>query len=153
VRAAIPVAALALIAATLAGCSSGSLSTPVLRSRATAICRRAAERAAELPSPPTTAQAQAFLTRGAAVLAAELRSLDGLDAGGRAAPPYRRALAAGTDELAVLRSAARAITHGDDPVGAYQALQVRLAPLEDQARDAWATLQISACLMPANTGK
>jgi hypothetical protein len=139
------VLAAAATAIALSGCGTSALSTPVLRTRATRICRLASTREQRIPTPTAPAGGAAFLSDGALVLRRELRSLRGLDAGGRATAPYARALRDLAAERSQLEASAERLAHDADPVAEIRALQTQLAALESDADDAWQRLGIPAC--------
>ncbi len=140
-------AALAAAAAlALGGCGGSGLSPAALRSQASRICQRASARESRIATPADLGQARGFLERGAAALAPELTALRRLEAGGRAARPYHRALTQLERELRGLEASAGALRRGADPVIAVKTLQRQLAPVELAADAAWRSLGIAACL-------
>ena len=135
-----------VLALMLVGCGTSALTTPVLRDRAADACSSATARESGIAPPVRPSATPAFLRRGIDILAREYAALHDLDAGGAAAPIFRRAVAALVSELQELRSAAAALAHGADPLATFKDLQVRLNPLELRADAAWNELQIPACL-------
>jgi hypothetical protein len=135
-----------LLALVLAGCGASALTTPVLRDRAADACSAATARVTKIAAPSRPSATLAFLRRGIEVLTRQYTALRDLDAGGAAAPIFRRAVAALDAELQDLRGAAVALARGADPLSTFKDLQVRLTPLEQDADAAWSELQISACL-------
>ena len=135
-----------LAAALLAGCGSTPPSLASLRHDAGRICARTNRAVGKIVPPKSADQVRAFLAAGIARLQEELRSLRRLSASGEGADVYRAGLAALAEELDALRRANRAIHRGEDPAIAFRTLQHTLAPLESQAANAWAALQIPACL-------
>jgi iron complex transport system substrate-binding protein len=136
----------ALLAAVLvAGCGSSTLTGSQLRSSAARICALAAQRTDRIGTPTLPTQETAFLRRGIAALTPELRALRRLRAPGDMTDEYRDAVAATASELARLRSAAKGLRAGNDPVVAIKTLQQQLAAPEARARSAWTTLELPAC--------
>jgi hypothetical protein len=135
-------------AATLAAAGCGSTPPPSLiqlRAQATRICATASRQIGTIGTPPSEAGGEAFLKRGIAVLAPELRRLRSLAPPGEAAAVYTAAIGALSGQLDALRQATHALRQREDPVIAFKTLQHRLAPLENQANGAWQALQIPTC--------
>lgn len=116
-----------------------------LRSQATQICSATNHRTGRIPTPTSETAGGTFLARGVSELSPELRRLERLRAPMQDADTYRTALSAFSSEVALLRAAERSLERGEDPVVAFQALQRRLAPLEDEAARAFAALGIHNC--------
>jgi hypothetical protein len=140
----IPVLA-ATIALMLAACGSSGLTGSQLRTRATGICRRAAQLTERIATPAEPTQGGAFIRDGIAALAPELAALGRLGAPSEMAGDYRDALDATSAELEALRSAVKGLKAGNDPVVAIKTLQAQLKPAETKASLAWAALDLPAC--------
>ena len=59
---------------------------------------------------------------------------------------YTNAINAAAKQLELLRTAARQIAGGDDPVSAMQTLEQQLGPLVTSENQAWQSLGIPACV-------
>jgi hypothetical protein len=141
-----PLAAAVLVAVALAGCGGKqALTTPVLRDRAADICQAATKLQLALPLPAKPQATLGFLRTGILVLEREYTQLHRLDAGGKAAAAFHRALTGLQAELAALRTSAADLSHGGDPLSSFKALQSRLSPLEDSVNKTWEQLEIPAC--------
>ncbi len=137
----------ALVVLGLGGCGgSSSLSADQLRAKATELCTLASVQTSRIPVPATPADTAAFLQRGIAVIAPELRELQQLRAPEELASVYATGTGAVAQELAALHVALAAVNRGDNPVTATKALGQKLAPLRLEATGAWSALQIPACL-------
>ncbi len=138
-------AALAVLG--LGGCGGSSvLSADQLQAQATELCNLAVLQTNRIPVPATPADTGAFLQRGIAVIAPELRALRQLRARQDLASVYATGTSAVAQELTALRAALAAVNRGDNPVTATKALGQKLAPLRMQADGAFNALQIPACL-------
>jgi hypothetical protein len=139
--------ALALVAVTLlTGCGGASPSLADLRHDADRICTHANRAMAEIAPPASSPGTSAFLAAGVTRMETELRQLRLITPSNDVAPVYRAGLEALSGELTALRAANQAIHRGEDPAIAFKVLQHRLAPLENQATNAWQSLRIPACL-------
>jgi hypothetical protein len=139
--------ALALIVAlAVAGCGASALTTPVLRDRAADACTAATALEAKISPPTRPGTTLGYLRHAIAVLRRQYASLHGLDAGGAAAPVFRRAVEALAGEVLALRDASAALGRGADPLATFKELQAGLVPLEHRANAAWSKLQIPACM-------
>jgi hypothetical protein len=137
----------AVLAAGTAGCGSTPPPSLIqLRVQATRICATASRQIGRIATPPSEAGGEAFLERGVAVLAPELRRLRRLTAPSEADDVYRAALSALSEQVDALRQATRALERQEDPVVAFKALQQRLGPLETQADGAWQALEVPTCM-------
>lgn len=139
------VALAAASAVAICGCGGGSASASRLRSQARQICSATNKRTGRIPRPTPQAGGRTFLARGTSALAVELRQLELLRAPRQDAASYAAALSALSSELVLLRQAERSLAEGSDPVLSFQALQQRLAPLEQKADSAWSALGIPSC--------
>jgi hypothetical protein len=136
-------------AAALAAAGCGSTPPPSLiqlRAQATRICRTASRQIGRIATPASEAGGEAFLKRGIAALAPELRRLRRLAAPGEGADVYTAAISALSGQLDALRQATRALRQQEDPVIAFKTLEHRLAPLQNQADGAWEALEIPTCM-------
>jgi hypothetical protein len=138
-------AAAAILAAAVTGCGTQALTTPVLRDRAADACQAATRLETKIPLPAHPSGTLGFLRRGILVLDREYTQLRRLDAGGKAAPVFHRALVGLEDELASMGTAAAELSHGGDPLSTFKALQTRLSPLEQSENSTWVALEIPAC--------
>jgi hypothetical protein len=130
----------------LAGCGSGSLSSPQLRTRAGALCRHAKQRTARIPTPAQPSGGAAFLQAGLGALEPELRGLRALRPPRQAASEFAAAVSALRTEVAAIRQTLTGLRGGQDPVIAIKTLQRTLAPQEAAADAAWHRLDIPGCL-------
>lgn len=137
----------ALLAATLgaAGCGSGGDSAAGLRQDARRACTAAAVHLRAIGTPQMPDQGGPFLRQGVAALGPELAALRRLRPQADLAATYGRARQAGARELALLKATVKDLKSGDDPVVAFKTLQHHLAPVEREARAAWASLEVPAC--------
>jgi hypothetical protein len=142
-RAGVVAAAAAL---SLAGCGGSSLSASELRSQATRVCNSARTQTNRIPTPTSPATGAAFISRGLAVLQAELSVLRRLQPPRDLGQVYSTAVGAFQQEVATLQSTSRDLKAGRDPITSIRALQGQLAPLESQGDGAWRALEIPACL-------
>lgn len=126
----------------LAGCGGSGLSAAQVRSRAAAICNRAAVRTASIQLPEAPSGGQRFLGLGIAALAPEIRDLRRLGDHGS----IHAAVSAMQAELAALRSSLKGLRTGNDPVVAIKTLQQQLAAPEQRANTAWRALRVPACV-------
>jgi hypothetical protein len=138
-------AALACSALLLGGCGSSSLSDKQLRRKATQICVNAQRSSESIAAPTDPAKAEEFLRLGIAALAPPVAALHKLNASSDLEDQYEAALRATDRELALLRSARRGLTTGNDPVVAIKTLQHELGPAEDAAGRAWHEVDVPAC--------
>jgi hypothetical protein len=137
---------LALAAPGISACGSTQLSPAQLRVRATTTCDGTQRRLEAIGAPAAQSQAKAFLQRGAAALAPEVEQLKSVSGSGDAGKEYSSAVAAVSAELAALQGAVGALARGGQTTSVLRSLQQRLAPLENQADNAWRALQIRDCL-------
>lgn len=137
-----PVALGLLAVPALAGCGGSSPTASQLRTRATQVCNVAARRLNNIPTPVQPSQGAAFVTRGVAVLSRELTALRAM----HAPSSFHDAVTAKAAELALLRSTAKGLKAGNDPVVAIKTLQTQLAPVEARDDLAWEDLGILACV-------
>jgi hypothetical protein len=127
----------------LAGCgSAGPLSNGQLRNRAAGICLAADQALALIPTPSAPVGGTPFLGSGIKVVQTEVRQLSALRADD---PRYRRAVGEVSLELRAMRSAARGLHSGNDPVVAMKTLQSRLTPIERRADREWQELGVRDC--------
>jgi hypothetical protein len=134
-----------VVAVTVGGCGSSSLSASQLRARSTVICNRARARTAAIATPGLPAQGERFLSLGAAALSPEVTALRRLRPPDDLAAGYGRALNATAGELGAVRFTVTGLKSGNDAVVAIKTLQQRLAPLERTGDAAWRALKIPAC--------
>ena len=137
-----PVALGLLAVPALAGCGGSSPTASQLRTRATQICNAAARRLNTIPTPVQPNQGEAFVTRGIGALSHELSALRAM----HAPSTFHDAVAAKATELALLRSTAKGLKAGNDPVVAIKTLQTQLATVEARDDLAWEDLGIPACV-------
>jgi hypothetical protein len=130
------------VALLVAGCGGSGLTMAQVRTRATQICDRAADRMARIRLPSDPAGGAHFLEEGIAALAPEVRGLRAL--GGRG--QRRAAIDATAAELAALRSSRHGLDAGNDPVVAIKTLQQQLLGDEERANAAWRALKVPACV-------
>lgn len=138
-------AAALVVAVSITGCGSSTLSGKQLRSDATRVCsvtRTSLNRIA-VPSSPTAGEP--FLRHGAEALRPELTALRKLSPPKQLKPTYQRALDALTSEVAELGLADARLRDGADPVDTFHTLAGRIAALKAEANTAWTSLQIPAC--------
>jgi hypothetical protein len=138
-------AALACSALLLSGCGSSSLSNTQLRRKASQICVTAQRSSESIAAPTDPANGEDFLRRGIAALAPPVAALHRLKPSSDLQDAYAAALRATDHELALLRSARRGLTAGNDPVVAIKTLQDELGPAEDAAGRAWHEVDVPAC--------
>jgi hypothetical protein len=144
----LPIAAVSALAAAhaLAGCSDGSLSADQLRSRASAICTRAAAATDRIPVPSSPDEGVRFLRAGAARLLAANHRLGRLKAPEDLRAGYKRAVALGALELGLIEGNANAIARGADAIDTFHRLEDQLAPLTDRENAHWRALEVPACV-------
>jgi hypothetical protein len=130
----------------LAGCGGISLSDRDLRADATAVCSAANAHGARLAVPRSPTAGAPFLSKGAALLAAELRALGGLGPPSDLAARYNATLAEFGATVTDVRTAIARIRRGGDAAGAFEALELKLAPAVAQENASWRALQIPACV-------
>jgi hypothetical protein len=128
------------------GCGSKPLSSTQLVSQGTRVCALAGRQTDFIASPKSPAGTTAFLKRGIAVLTPELAALKALKPPSDVADVYSTAIGSFSQKLAALKDTLHALNHGEDPVLALKALQLKLAPIESQENGAWQALQLPACL-------
>jgi hypothetical protein len=141
----VPTATVACVLAglSLAGCGGGGpLSNGQLRSQAAGICLAANRHLERIPTPSATVGGTAFLRGGIKVVQSEERQLSKLRAGDSR---YRHAVNELDLELRAMRSAARGLRSGNDPVVALKTLQSHLAPIERRVDAEWRELGVSSC--------
>jgi hypothetical protein len=129
----------------LAGCGGSQLSSSELHNQATQICQSAHSRSNRIPAPRDPSGGAAFLRRGIAVLRPELRQLRGLQAPGASSSEYATALAAFSQKVQILETAAGNLDQGADPVATFKTLQQQLSPVRAQEDGAWRALGVPAC--------
>jgi hypothetical protein len=130
----------------LCGCGGSSLSMAQLRSDANRFCTDASQQTDRIPTPTSPTGGAAFLKRGDAAIATELRRLRMLRPPSDAADVYSSALDVSSAELASLRTTVGQLDRGGDPAGTITSLQHRLRHMESRANAAWHSLAISACV-------
>ncbi len=141
-------AALAATAAiALAGCGgSGRLSSSDLQNKASQVCALTSRRTNKIKTPSSPAGTEAFLRQGITALTPELTELRKLRPPADAQDVYADAMNAAAKQLALLRTAARQIAAGGDPVSTMQTLEQQLGPLVTSENQAWQSLEIPACV-------
>jgi hypothetical protein len=138
-------AALACSALLLGGCGSSALSSTQLQRKAGRICTTAQRGTESIAAPTDPARAERFLRRGISALSPQVAALHKLNASSDIEDEYAAAVRATDHELALLRSALRGLTAGNDPVVAIKTLQDELGPAEDAAARAWHEVDVPAC--------
>lgn len=140
-------AATAVAVAALAGCGGGGrLSSSDLTNQASQICNVAARLTDRIKAPAAPAGSGAFLEAGIRALTPELKQLRKLQPPEDAQDVYKTAIDSSEKKLAMLRTAARQISVGADPVSTMQSLEQQLAPVVQQENQAWKSLGIPACV-------
>jgi hypothetical protein len=138
-------AAALVLAVSIAGCGSSTLSEKQLRSDATRVCSITRTGLNRIAVPSRPAAGEPFLRRGTEALRPELTALRKLAPPKQLEATYRRALDALTSEVAELGVADASLRRGADPVATFHTLAGRIQALEAEANTAWTSLQIPAC--------
>ena len=145
-RTAAALAAAGVLACLPAGCGGpGTLTDAQLQTRATLICDAARTRMGAIATPAVPADEAAFLSAGVRALEPELTGLAQLAPPSASAREYRRARAAMSAQLRVLRAALARLHAGADPLTEIGVLERQLEPYEAEADMAWSALSIPAC--------
>jgi hypothetical protein len=134
-----------MLALALAACGGSSLSARQLRSGAGRICAGAQRNAERIATPATPKDGVKYLSLGVAALSPEVKALGALRPPSDLAGEYRIAVGATAAEVRALRSAARGLKGGGDPVVEFKTLQHRLRPLEARANRAWESIGVESC--------
>jgi hypothetical protein len=133
------------VALCVAGCGTQSLSAAQLRAGAERTCSRSGRRLNAITPPQRPSGAEAFLSRGIAVLESEVTALARLTPPSELEHAYGQARSAAQEELHALRSSLKGLTAGNDPVVAIKTLHQELRPLERRSRAAWRAVGVAAC--------
>jgi hypothetical protein len=134
-----------MLALALAACGGSSLSAKQLRSGAGRICAGAQRATERIATPATPKDGVKYLSLGVAALTPQLKALRALHPPSDLAGQYNSAVGATAGELRALRSAAKGLKGGGDPVVEFKTLQQRLRPLEARANQAWESIGIETC--------
>jgi len=138
-------AAALVVAVSIAGCGSSTLSGKQLRSDATGVCATTRTRLNRIDVPSSPSEGGPFLRRGTDALRQELTALRKLSPPEQLAATFQRGLDALSSELARLELAEARLRRGADPVQTFHTLAGQIGALEGQANAAFTSLQIPAC--------
>ncbi len=140
-------AAVAFVVVALAGCGgSGRLSSSDLTNQASQICTLTTRQTNRITTPAAPSGSQTFLRQGITALTPEVAKLRKLRPPEDAEDVYKTAVDSSAKKLDLLRTAARQIAGGADPVSTMQSLGQQLAPVVAQENQAWTSLGIPACV-------
>jgi hypothetical protein len=140
-----PAAAALVVAVSIAGCGSSTLSGKQLRSDATQVCSVTRTHLNRIAVPSSPTAGEPFLNRGIEALRPEIAALRKLSPPKQLGSTYGRALDALTSELAEMEVADVSLRHGADPVDTFRTLAGRIDALKAEANTAWTSLRIPAC--------
>jgi hypothetical protein len=139
--------AVLLVALALSGCGGGGrLSSDDLANDATQICALTSRQTDRINTPAAPSGAAVFLRQGITALTPEVAKLRKLKPPADAEDVYKTAIDSSAKKLALLRTAARQIAGGADPVSTMQSLEQQLAPVVTQENQAWKSLGIPGCV-------
>jgi subtilisin family serine protease len=136
-----------LLVLALAGCGgSGRLSSSDLTNQASQICALTARQTNLIKSPAAPSGSETFLRQGITAVTPEVDKLRKLRPPADAEDVYKTAVDSSARKLELLRTAAKQIAGGADPVSTMQSLEQQLAPVVQQENGAWKSLGIPACI-------
>jgi len=139
------VAPIVVIALSLAGCGSSTLTARALRARANRLCAAAVRRSNRLTMPRSDSGGAAFLARGITIFGSELDALRKLVPPQRLAGAYRISLGDSAQQLDALIATEHGLRGGADPVLAIKQLDLELGAIDARDRQAWRALGVPAC--------
>jgi len=136
----------AVVAVTLAGCGSTTLSAHAVRTRAALLCTTAIRRSDKIAMPSSTSAGAAFLAKGITVFGSEVQALHKLAPPHELASAYRTALSTATQQLDALIATEHDLRAGGDPVIAIKQLDLELGPINARDRQAWRAVGVPDCI-------